>query len=185
MVGWNTFRSGQPILTSSSSIRGQSFRPDYLKLPRFARGCKAARVLALTATATPKVAADICAAFDIDPDQGLFRTNSYRSNLDLRVSYHATDDLRKAHLISLFNAPNSLTKVGGATIVYVTLQKTAETVSTFLNSKGIKSEAYHAGMETPKRQQVQEWFMKTKNSVVVATIAFGMVGFGQFERAWI
>lgn len=156
---------------------GQSFRPDYLKLPRFKNGCGAKRVLALTATATPKVASDICAAFGIDPEKGLFRTSSYRNNLDLRVTYHPTPDARSNHLLSLFRAPDSLTKAGGGTIVYVTLQKTAETVAAFLTKSGFKAEAYHAGMDADKRTQCQNWFMTTPNSIVVATIAFGMVGF--------
>ncbi|RKO87773.1 P-loop containing nucleoside triphosphate hydrolase protein, partial [Blyttiomyces helicus] len=56
---------------------GHAFRPDYLKLARFAKECKAERVLCLTATATPQVATDICKSFDV-PDEGLIRTGSFR-----------------------------------------------------------------------------------------------------------
>lgn len=153
---------------------GQAFRPDYLKLPRFARGCGAKRVLALTATATPQVAADICTAFGIDSEKGLFRTSSYRHNLELRVSYQPDDKARRDHLLSLFKAPGSLTKAGGGSIVYVTLQKTAESVAEFLTKNGVKAQPYHAGMDHDKRKQVQDWFMREPNSVVCATIAFGM-----------
>jgi ATP-dependent DNA helicase RecQ len=61
---------------------GHNFRPDYLKLVEFARQCRAERVLALTATATPKVLADICRAFAIQP-QCAVRTGFYRPNLTI------------------------------------------------------------------------------------------------------
>src|SRR5205807_2131505 len=61
---------------------GHNFRPDYLKLADIAVSIGAARVLALTATATPAVAADICAAFGI-PDEAAIVTGFYRPNLNL------------------------------------------------------------------------------------------------------
>jgi superfamily II DNA helicase RecQ len=57
---------------------GHSFRPEYLKVARFATEIKAERVICLTATATPKVAKDICSSFGIDHSAGLFRTAMYR-----------------------------------------------------------------------------------------------------------
>ena len=63
---------------------GHAFRPDYLKIARFTQEIQAERTLCLTATATPKVADDICAAFDIEKD-GVFRTTTYRANLHLQV----------------------------------------------------------------------------------------------------
>jgi ATP-dependent DNA helicase RecQ len=62
----------------------------------------------------------------------------------------------------------------GPGIVYVTLQKTAERVAAQLAVGGIPAKAYHAGMETPERTEVQEWWMASDCAVVVATIAFGM-----------
>ncbi|KAI9005128.1 ATP-dependent DNA helicase RecQ [Hyaloraphidium curvatum] len=153
---------------------GQSFRSDYLKLPRFAKGCGARRILALTATATPQVALDICASFNIDSEKGLFRTSSYRTNLNINVTYTATSKERNERLLAFFKAPDSVAKLPGASIVYVTLQKTADAVAAFLTKNGIKAESYHAGMASDKRQTVQDWFMKTNQAVVVATIAFGM-----------
>lgn len=57
---------------------GPSFRPDYLKVARFAREVRAGRVLALTATATPTVSVDICKGFGIDMENGVFQTGNYR-----------------------------------------------------------------------------------------------------------
>ena len=59
-------------------------------------------------------------------------------------------------------------------IVYVTLQKTAETVAAFLKKQGLKAQAYHAGLKDETRHRVQEAFMAGETDIVVATIAFGM-----------
>src|SRR5207253_1878754 len=62
----------------------------------------------------------------------------------------------------------------GPTIVYVTLQRTAEDVAEWLARQGLPAKAYHAGLESDLRAQVQDWFMVAPDAVVVATIAFGM-----------
>jgi len=62
----------------------------------------------------------------------------------------------------------------GSTIIYVTLQKTAERVASMLEQAGYPAGAYHAGMETEQRTEVQEWWMASDRNIVVATIAFGM-----------
>ena len=62
----------------------------------------------------------------------------------------------------------------GATIVYVTLQKTAEQVAARLAAEGLPARAYHAGMETEDRAATQDWWMGDPGAIVVATIAFGM-----------
>lgn len=60
------------------------------------------------------------------------------------------------------------------TIVYVTLQPTAELVATALTEHGFPAKAYHAGMDSEERAMVQDWFMESHDAIVVATIAFGM-----------
>jgi ATP-dependent DNA helicase RecQ len=62
----------------------------------------------------------------------------------------------------------------GSTIVYVTLQKTAERIAELLSTHGFDAHAYHAGMESDERHDVQEWWMVSDARIVVATIAFGM-----------
>jgi ATP-dependent DNA helicase RecQ len=146
---------------------GHSFRPDYLKLARFAKTYRAERVLALTATATPQVLDDICREFAIEPGCAV-RTGFYRSNLQLVTTPVAAAD-RDALLVKrLKESPP------GATIVYVTLQRTAEAVAERLAAAGLLARPYHAGMEDEVRAQVQDWFMRSASGVVVATIAFGM-----------
>src|SRR5687768_11944471 len=106
---------------------GHNFRPDYLKLAEHARRLAIPRVLALTATATPAVADDIARAFAIAPPDRIV-TGFYRPNLalDLRT---ATGEARdEALLAEPFDGP---------TIVYVTLQQTAERLADRLAARGV------------------------------------------------
>ena len=146
---------------------GHNFRPDYLKLARYARELRVGRVLTLTATATPAVANDICREFAIAPEAHV-NTGFYRPNLFLRTTACAPLE-RLGLLVDRLKA-----RPPGPTIVYVTLQKTAEQVATTLALAGFAAEAYHAGMEAEARDAVQNRFMASENAVVVATIAFGM-----------
>jgi len=146
---------------------GHNFRPDYLKLAEFARRCGAGRVLALTATATPEVLKDIREAFEIEPGCATC-TGFYRENLTLLttpVPAAERDGLLTERLGSRDTGP---------TIIYVTLQRTAEEVAERLSREGFPAKAYHAGMKPDRRAAVQEWFLESEDGIVVATIAFGM-----------
>lgn len=146
---------------------GHNFRPDYLKLARFAQECRAERLFALTATATPKVAKDICAGFGI-AGECVVHTGFYRKNLKVLTTPITAADRDKTLLERLNGLPR------GPTIIYVTLQKTSEQVAAYLASAGLPAQAYHAGMKDEQRTEVQEWFMGSDKGIVVATIAFGM-----------
>jgi ATP-dependent DNA helicase RecQ len=145
---------------------GHNFRPDYLKIARFCRRLKVARVLALTATATPKVATDIRRAFRIAKEDHV-ALGFHRPNLDLRVT-PCTAAERKALLLE------RLASIDGAAVVYVTRQETAEEVATFLKSQELAASAYHAGLPDDFRAASQAAFMSGETRVIVATIAFGM-----------
>ena len=146
---------------------GHNFRPEYLKLARLARRLAVPRVLALTATATPEVADSIASAFAIEADDVVL-ASFHRINLELHATAGRPQDRRKWLLDRLRSAPP------GPAIVYVTLQRTAEEVASFLASRGLPAEAYHAGLADEVRHAVQERFMGSTVGVVVATIAFGM-----------
>jgi len=146
---------------------GHNFRPDYLKLAAIARELKAERVLALTATATPSVVEDICAGFGI-PKQCAVITGFYRSNLEICTTPVLDADRDRLLLDRLRS------RAPGSTIIYVTLQKTAERIASMLEQAGYPARPYHAGMETEQRTEVQEWWMASDRNIVVATIAFGM-----------
>ncbi len=146
---------------------GHNFRPDYLKLAEAAKNVNAERVLALTATATPAVVQDICAAFDISEEAAIV-TGFYRHNLNLSIVPVSASDRDALLLKRLQKRPP------GPTIVYVTLQKTAERVAADLQNAGFPAEAYHAGLDSDVRAAVQDRWMASDSGIVVATIAFGM-----------
>ncbi|MEZ5329074.1 MAG: RecQ family ATP-dependent DNA helicase [Verrucomicrobiales bacterium] len=146
---------------------GHNFRPGYLKLSNLAGELKVERVLALTATATPAVSADICRAFSIDSADHI-QLSFHRPNLHVRVT-PCTSKQRKALLVDRVRAaPDS------PTIVYVTLQQTAEEVAGFLSREGLCAKAYHAGLADDHRAELQDAFMAGEVNIIVATIAFGM-----------
>jgi ATP-dependent DNA helicase RecQ len=146
---------------------GHNFRPDYLKLAARARELGAERVLALTATATSAVVADIRAGFGIE-DRDSVVTGFYRPNLTLLTTpVHVRE--RDQALIDRLRE-----RASGSTIVYVTLQRMAERVAALLAEAGLPARAYHAGMNGDDRIEVQEWWTGSDENIVVATIAFGM-----------
>ncbi len=148
------------------SAWGHNFRPDYMKLAKVCRALKVPRVLALTATATPQVAADIRKHFGIAREDQV-QLSFHRPNLDLSVMPCAAAE-RKGRLLRL------VADEEGAAVVYVTRQETAEEVATWLVKNGISARAYHAGMPDDFRSDAQRAFMAGEARVVVATIAFGM-----------
>lgn len=146
---------------------GHNFRPDYLKLARTARDVGSARVLALTATATPAVVRDICDGFGI-PREAAVVTGFYRRNLSL-----ATTPVAREGRVELLRH-RLKTRRPGPTIVYVTLQRTAERVAALLASADLPAWPYHAGMDPEARAEAQDRWMASERGIIVATIAFGM-----------
>ena len=146
---------------------GHNFRPDYLKLAEHRRRLGVERVLALTATAPPRVLEEICRRFEIEPDCAVV-TGFYRPNLELLATPTIGAE-RDALLVERLR-----TRPPGAAIVYVTLRKTAETLAERLAAEGFETLVYHAGNEAEDRAAAQERFLASKSAIVVATIAFGM-----------
>lgn len=146
---------------------GHNFRPDYLKLAGAAKELKVERVLALTATATPKVSVDMASAFDI-AEHDIVNTGFHRPNLELRVT-SCRDAERPALLVQRLKE-----RPAGPTIIYVSLQRHAEEVAAHLVQAGFDAKAYHAGMQSEHRVATQEAFMGGKVPIICATIAFGM-----------
>lgn len=146
---------------------GHNFRPDYLKLPDYQRQFNIPQALLLTATATPEVIADMQTKFAIAAND-VVTTGFYRPNLNLLVEPVSGADKRR-RLIQWMNE-----RAGQPSIVYVTLQKTAEQIAEHLNRHGIQAEAYHAGLPHDKREGIQQRFMEGRSNCIVATIAFGM-----------
>src|SRR5690606_4737211 len=111
---------------------GHNFRPDYLKLAQLAQDLKVGRVLALTATATPAVAEQICQSFGIAVEDHV-QTGFFRPNLALGVSACSGPERDRQLLAKLTARP------GQPAIVYVTLQKTAEQLAASLRAQQLKA----------------------------------------------
>ncbi|MDP9783424.1 RecQ family ATP-dependent DNA helicase [Pseudomonas fluorescens] len=146
---------------------GHNFRPDYLKLPDYQHQFNIPQVLLLTATATPKVIADMQAKFAIAATD-VVTTGFYRPNLNLLVEPVRGAD-KRARLVQWLGE-----RAGQPSIVYVTLQRTAEQIAEHLGRHGIEAEAYHAGLPHEQREAIQRRFMGGQSNCIVATIAFGM-----------
>lgn len=143
---------------------GHNFRPDYLKLPQVMQELSIPTALLLTATATATVKQDMADKFSIET-QHIVQTGFYRANLDLQIQAVDSSD-KQQQLLALMQQ--------GSGIVYVTLQKTAEQVAEFLCAQGVHAKAYHAGLGSDQRDNIQQQFMRGDVPVIVATIAFGM-----------
>lgn len=165
---------------------GHSFRPDYLKVARFADEIKAERVVCLTATATPEVARDICKAFKIK-DECVYRTSPYRPNLELMAK--TIDSPGPAdHIIDVMFGFQIKTEADqrfeelfhflranpGPTLIYVALQNQAETHAGVLTEQGFNAAAFHGGMKAEVKAKIQDDFMASRIQIICATIAFGM-----------
>ena len=146
---------------------GHDFRPDYLFLPRVVRDLGSPPVLALTATATPRVRQDILRSLRMREPEVVV-TSFNRPNLTYRV-FSAKEKKDKLPLILevIRNSPPP-------GIVYGTTRKECEELAASLKRAGVDAAHYHAGMGAAERSSVQERFMTDELDVVVATIAFGM-----------
>ncbi|WP_423839765.1 RecQ family ATP-dependent DNA helicase [Vibrio mytili] len=146
---------------------GHNFRPDYLKLPQYQRELNIPQSLLLTATATPAVIDDMQQKFNI-ARENITVTGFYRPNLDISV-IPCQESEKQTQLNDIIAAAPKR-----PTIVYVTQQQTAEYVAKSLIHIGINAHAYHAGMKSDIREQIQLQFMTSQIDCIVATIAFGM-----------
>ena len=146
---------------------GHNFRPDYLKLPDYQRQFNIPQALLLTATATPNVIADMQTKFAI-AESDVITTGFYRANLNLWVE-PVIGAAKRQRLVQWMGE-----RIGQPSIVYVTLQKTAEHIAQHLNQNGISANAYHAGLPHEQREGIQREFMGGQLNCIVATIAFGM-----------
>ncbi|MCK0768070.1 RecQ family ATP-dependent DNA helicase [Chromohalobacter canadensis] len=150
---------------------GHNFRPDYLKLPAYQREFAIPQALLLTATATPRVIEDMRDSFAIDA-QDVAATGFYRPNLDLQVQPTAIE--RRPRALAEWLGPRLAASPPQPSIVYVTLQKTAEQMAAYLGKAGLEARAYHAGLDSETRDTLQQAFMSGEINCIVATIAFGM-----------
>ena len=143
---------------------GYDFRPDYLNIGKLRERVKAP-VIALTATATPEVARDICERLGGADSFTVLKADFSRPNLTYRVE-QCEDKL--GHVLELCNA------VPGSGIVYMRSRNKCEDIAAFLKAGGVSASFYHAGLSAPLRSARQEAWKKGETRVMVCTNAFGM-----------
>lgn len=144
---------------------GHSFRPDYLKLPRWCESRNFYAIMAFTATATLRVRADLCHAFNI-ADADVVSISPYRPNISRWVLGTRN---RMAALCEFLQDSAHV-----PAIVYTRTRKGSEDLAAALQEVGLEAAAYHAGQPVELREQLQDDFLANRRRILVATIAFGM-----------
>ncbi|MBS1124354.1 MAG: ATP-dependent helicase RecQ [Deltaproteobacteria bacterium] len=152
---------------------GHDFRPEYMRL-RELREVIDVPTIALTATATPRVLAEIGKSLELRSPL-VVRGDFRRPNLAFEVRHHRGDEARLASLIEALDAAGLRQRTGsGHAIVYCSTRKKTETVADGLKSAGFAVGHYHAGRTALARERAQSAFALGRTRVLVATSAFGM-----------
>lgn len=144
---------------------GHDFRPEYRRIKQMIAEIGNIPIIALTATATPKVQIDIQKNLSM-PDATLFKSSFNRPNLYYEI--RPKIDVNKSIIRYIKD------NMGKSGIVYTLSRKKAEEVAQVLQANGIKALPYHAGLDANVRVRHQDAFLKEDTDVIVATIAFGM-----------
>jgi ATP-dependent DNA helicase RecQ len=148
---------------------GHDFRPEYRRLREIMDQInKEVPVIALTATATPKVQSDIVKNLGLrDPE--IFISSFNRPNLVYEVQPKIKKELAVKNIVKFISQ-----NMGKSGIIYTLNRKTTEELAEMLMANGIKAVAYHAGLDAKLRAKRQDQFLNEDVQVIVATIAFGM-----------
>ncbi|HEX5593096.1 MAG TPA: ATP-dependent DNA helicase RecQ [Solirubrobacterales bacterium] len=146
---------------------GHDFRPDYLRLGAFATELGHPILLALTATASPPVRREIVERLGM-ADPAVFVRGFDRPNLHLAVRRFSEEHGKERALVEAVRAAE---KPG---IVYIATRKASEELAEELREAGVVAEAYHAGLGSKRRGELQDAFMDDEIEAIVATTAFGM-----------
>ncbi|WP_278505723.1 RecQ family ATP-dependent DNA helicase [Ligilactobacillus animalis] len=147
---------------------GPDFRPEYLNLGKIRKKLHEPLTLALTATATPRVAQDITASLGLAQTGNVIRYPVDRPNIYLGTQSFINEPEKLAYLLEL------LPKLNGKGIIYFSSKKKADEINENLVTKGFKSAVYHADLELTERFLVQQQFLNDQLDVICATSAFGM-----------
>jgi ATP-dependent DNA helicase RecQ len=145
---------------------GHDFRPEYRKIRQVINGIgENIPIIALTATATPKVQSDIRKNLQMN-HATLFKSSFNRSNLyyEVRTKKNVVKEIVKFIRLN----------AGKTGIIYCLSRKKVEEIAEVLNINGIKALPYHAGLDAKTRAETQDKFLMEDVEVIVATIAFGM-----------
>jgi ATP-dependent DNA helicase RecQ len=152
------------------SVWGHDFRPDYLFIRKAIEALGSVgpspTVLALTATATREMQAEIAA--QLGRPLETVAASTFRPNLRLEVARCENADDKMRRLVEICR------ETPGAGIVYANSRERCEKLALFMRRQGLSAAHYHAGLDREERQQTQERFMLGRIRIIVATVAFGM-----------
>ncbi len=148
---------------------GHDFRPDYRRIRDMINSIdKHIPIIALTATATPKVQTDIVKSLEMeDPD--IYMSSFNRPNLYYEIRPKVSKEQATKQIVQIIKS-----HPGQSGIIYVQARKTTEELAQILQVNGISASPYHAGMDPKARSQVQDDFLMEGIDIICATIAFGM-----------
>ncbi len=144
---------------------GHDFRPEYRRLKPMIKAIDDVPIIALTATATPKVQSDIQKNLGMT-DAIVFKASFNRTNLFYEV--RPKKNVQKEIIRFIKN------RIGKSGIIYCLSRKKVEEIAQLLQVNGISSLPYHAGLDANTRAKHQDMFLMEEADVIVATIAFGM-----------
>lgn len=148
---------------------GHDFRPEYRRIREIIEAIpQQFPLIALTATATPKVQSDIVKTLQLRKPN-IFISSFNRPNLYYEIRPKKTPQLAIKNMVQFIKQ-----RPGKSGIVYVINRKTADDLSEVLRANGVKAGSYHAGLDGKVRTQTQDAFLMEELDVIVATIAFGM-----------
>ena len=147
---------------------GHDFRPEYRRIKQIVKEIDDVPMVALTATATPKVQLDIQKSLNMQ-DAEVFKSSFNRDNLYYEVLPKGSKAQTMKDLISFVNK-----RKGKSGIIYCLSRKKTEDVAEILRANGVNALAYHAGLDAKTRAGNQDKFLMEDADVICATIAFGM-----------
>lgn len=147
---------------------GHDFRPEYRRIKQIVKAIDDIPMMALTATATPKVQNDIQKNLNM-LDAKVFKSSFNRSNLYYEVQPKGSKAQTMKDIISFINK-----RKGNSGIVYCLSRKKTEELAELLRANDINALPYHAGLDAKTRAENQDKFLMEEIEVIVATIAFGM-----------
>jgi ATP-dependent DNA helicase RecQ len=143
---------------------GHDFRPAYLKINSVKALFPHTPILALTATATPKIQEEILKNLEMD-QPNVFKQSLKRENLVYKVM-HSQNELDDLVYV--------LSKIPGPGIVFTRTRKQTYEIATYLQEKGLNADFFHAKLPIEEKKAKQEIWAKSKNQIMVSTNAFGM-----------
>jgi len=149
------------------STWGHDFRPNYLRVRNLRKEYPGVPIIALTATATTKVEADIKDILSL-PNPKIFKRSFLRENLNITIKDRTKDTVKEISVLLNNKYENQ------SAIIYAHSRKECEKLSTKLKELGVSADYFHAGLSAKKRNQVQTDWLEDKIQVICATIAFGM-----------